>query len=1450
MTAPFELSVVRIYSNSGKVIGAGFLSQKYILTCAHVIADALGLPRKTTQMPDAEITVDFPLVAAKQLLKAKVVFWLPVNPNVEVEDIAGLELAHSPLNQAQAPLITSDDWGGHPLRVLGFPAGQPDGVWATGVLRGRTAKGWVQLEDVKQPGYRLEPGFSGAPIWDDELQGIAGIAVAVDINRPEAKVGFMIPTQVLVSAWSVLREQAIACCPYRGLFPFREADAQFFFGRDIFTYKLVDTVQKQSLVAVIGASGSGKSSVVFAGLIPNLRQQGNWLIESFRPKTHPVDELAAVIVRLREPDKGKTQQDIDAGDFAWGLRAGQVAAHTVLSRILSENEDKRLLLVVDQFEELYASCSDVKERQLFLNQLLEAAKLVQNFTLLLTLRADFLGYALSDRRFADALQNADLKLAPMNREELQQAIAQPANKQGVRLEEGLAERILQAVADSPGNLPLLEFTLTQLWAKQQNRQMTHAAYEAIGGVEKSLANHAEAEFDKLKPESQQQAQQIFVQLVRPGEGTEDTRRLATRNEVGENNWDLVKRLADARLVVTGLDEKLQTPVDGVFGHREWSMGHGEEVTNALSPMSQSGGRVSLWVHKQTEFPADFHETSGQETVEIVHETLIREWGRLYGWMESDRSFRTWQELLRSRMRQWENAGKDEGPLLRGVLLAQAENWLKQRQEELSQAEQDFIQQSLALRDRDQQQKERRRKLTLFGLTSGLVVVSILAMVAFWLRWTAEAENSGVTAFRNFESGAGEIEALVSAMEAGQEVKKMAFWNSQCLQDCPATSPLLALQKILDNIHQTNQINTYQRGINSIRFIRKDKQEELIVAGGEDGMVKWWNFQGKLLKSLKNPQQHNSIKSIDFSENQTILAIGANNGWVKLWNVSTSQQLTTLTSMHHKCVNGQQLGEYDRPKESDKCSVNNVRFLPKSNLLATTGDDGKVKLWRFNGEPVLTIDAHQGSIKSLNPNPDKIQQFATAGEDGLAKLWDINGTELAIFKGHECSVKDPKKCSVNSVWFYPKKKQVATAGDDGTVRLWNLAGEQLAKFEAHREGVETVRIRNDGLIATSGSNGKVRLWNNFKGTLQAEFLGHQGSVVSIRFNEQGDTLATAGKDDGTVRLWAVPGKSLIKPKNPLIKLEGHEKAVGSVRFNPEGNLLVTASDDDYIRLWNLEGKLIREFKAGQGGVSSVRFSPVDDKLLVTGGKDGTIKLWTRTGEPLKPLKPFEGHFQAIRSINFNNEGDRLVSAGDDGMAKLWDLKGTKLQEFKHQGKIETTRFSPDGKLLATVGENGTALLWDIISGKLSKQLTGHKGYVNTVGFSPKENELATAGDDGTVRLWDYSGKQLKEFKTYEGGVTQIRFSQDGKLLATSSATYTTRLWNLSGQQVAQFTGHQGSVRSADFSPDGKLLATASEDDTVIVWRVRGLDELLIEGCDRLKDYLVTNPEEEKKLSVCR
>lgn len=214
MTAALESSLVRIYSNRGNVVGAGFLvSQKRILTCAHVIADALEIDRKTAEMPNRKVCLDFPILAAKQFLTAKVIFWRPVNPDEFAEDIAGLELETPAPNAARpAQLVTSDELWGHCFRVLGFPAGQHNGVWASGKLCGKLASSWVQLEGVKQEGYRLEPGFSGAPIWDEELQGVAGMAVANETRRPETKAAFFIPANVLIKAWPELGEQAIPPC--------------------------------------------------------------------------------------------------------------------------------------------------------------------------------------------------------------------------------------------------------------------------------------------------------------------------------------------------------------------------------------------------------------------------------------------------------------------------------------------------------------------------------------------------------------------------------------------------------------------------------------------------------------------------------------------------------------------------------------------------------------------------------------------------------------------------------------------------------------------------------------------------------------------------------------------------------------------------------------------------------------------------------------------------------------------------------------------------------------------------------------------------------------------------------------------------------------------------------------------------------------------------------------
>jgi WD40 repeat protein len=1227
----------------------------------------------------------------------------------------------------------------------------------------------------------------------------------------------------------VVSSDEVLPCPYRGLYHFDIKDADFYFGREVFVEELFKATQIRNFIPVIGASGSGKSSVVLAGLVPKLQQEGHWLFTYFRPGADPFYNLASALISLyTSVELNDTDRMLQASTLADSFRDEKISLSKVFVEIQQKHPKDRVLLIADQFEEVYTLCTDELIRHRFLD-LLELSIKTPHFqssspmVLVSTMRADFLGNALAYRPFADLFGN-DIKIGSMNREELRAVIEKPPAKLEVTFQDGLVECILDDVKDEPGNLPLLELALTSLWEKRKGKQLNHGDYKEIGRVQGALNSYAEYHYSQFTEDEKPQIQRIFIQLVRTDEDAGYIRRLATRDDIGEENWDLVIRLATQRLVVTSQND-----------------------------------------------------ISKEKTVELVHEALIREWKRLHQWMIENRDFRAWQERLRTSIRQWESAEQDKDSLLRGLPLAESENWLNTRNEELSEDDRNFIQESIKSRkegeDKEKQrlnEKARLQRRFNIGLIAFSALVSVVAIVAFRQQKAAEAQELGVTALNNFESGYGEIDALALAMEAGQKLKIPFLSNIECFQECLATSPILALQKILDNMHQTNQNDTYQIGVNSIRFIENDSQ---IAAARKNGKITWWDIKGNLKPREQSlyPQE-TSITSLDFNKDESQLLTGTSDGSIGLWAISKNKPKTLgrIVTMHHAC---KELKKNEVSTNNDKCKVNNVRFIPSSNLIATTGEDGNLRIWNLNGKLILPpIKAdNKGSIKSLSPSPNGLL-LATAGEDGTVKLWHLKGNlkKPEVFKGHGCSKNQEqvshKDCSVNSVWFHPGGNQLVTAGDDGTVRQWDLKGKQIRKeFQAHQEGVETVRMSPNGQnLATAGKNGQVKLWD-FNGKLKAEFNGHQGSVISLRFNKASNALATAGKDDGTVRFWKVSDKS----SDNSIKLKGYEglakQSVESVRFSPESEQLATAGDDDMVRIWDTkklglgEKQIAKKFRTGQKGINSIRFQPQPTQpkskgLIATGGKDGTIVLWKRSGIRLATLSnpnvQFKRGSQAVRSITFNSKGNELFSSSDDGMAVQWKLDGKKLKEFpvQSQGKVVSIRLSQNDNMLATVGENGAAVLWNIDS-KDKKVLNGNKGNVNTVSIMRQEDKLAIAGDERVVRLWDFSGQKLDEFKTYHGRITQINFSWDDKLLSVSSDDNKVRLLNLSGQQLAEFTGHQGNIKSADFSRDGKLLATASADGTAIVWPIRRLDQLLNEGCLRLKDYFATHPEEQKKLPLC-
>jgi hypothetical protein len=462
--------------------------------------------------------------------------------------------------------------------------------------------------------------------------------------------------------WQDLGRRPTNICPYKGLSVFRSEDAQFFFGRDAVIIKLSEAVTTKSLVGIIGDSGVGKSSVVFAGLVPHLTQAGNFKIIDFRPGNNPLDSLAIALIpflskRETTEDLGKKlNSSLSKLELSVELEKSDRSFFETLNQIAQANPSGKFILIADQFEEIYTICDRVK-RQIFLERLLSGVNRLPNFTLVLTLRADFLGLAFGDSPFFNALMDGYQRLENIGYQGMKAAIEKPAELLDVFLEPGLSDRILEDLGAEPGNLPLLEFTLMQLWQElaPQNGKLflTHQAYDCLGGVKKALANYADGIWEQLDKTDKKRAEQLFIQLVNFGfeESTPITRRVATRAEIGELNWELAIRLASSRLVVTGCNE-----------------------------------------------------LTGEETVEIVHEALINNWKILNLWLQINREFCGWREQLRLRMHQWQNRHQHPTALLQGIILKDAEKWLQQRPTELSDEERNFIQQSEAYRSRQQRTK--------------------------------------------------------------------------------------------------------------------------------------------------------------------------------------------------------------------------------------------------------------------------------------------------------------------------------------------------------------------------------------------------------------------------------------------------------------------------------------------------------------------------------------------------------------------------------------------------------------------------------------------------------------------------------------------------------------------------------------------------------------------------
>ncbi|MDH5574478.1 MAG: SUMF1/EgtB/PvdO family nonheme iron enzyme [Nitrospirota bacterium] len=530
---------------------------------------------------------------------------------------------------------------------------------------------------VLLPGAEPPLGFLSQQTWvdlrtrpdDPVLLTILSKAVHGEPPGPEVQVA--------------VQETRSTICPYRGLLYFREEDAPFFFGRAKDITQLAQKINQHKLVAVVGASGSGKSSVVRAGLVPVLRHSREqvWEVVTMMPTDRPVRALAAGLMPFLEPDMTETKRLQEINSMAEAMlpedsKRPSIKLRDVVERILDKQPGTdRLLLIVDQWEELYTLCQDARARRTFMDQVLEATE-TGKLHVVLTLRGDFFGRAITAYRpLSDRVQEAQVLIGPMTREELRLAIEEPAKLMGLAFETGLVDLLLEQAGDEPGHLPLLEFVLRQLWEQRRGGLMHHEAYRGMGQLEGAIAKKAQALYEKASPEDQRRIQYIFLRLVRPGEGEADTRRRATFAELGEGLQPLVKTLADERLLVTS------------------------QVTG-----------------------------SAEETVEVSHEALIRQWGQLKEWVDGDRQFLAWQQRLGLSIKEWDQSHRSVDLLLRGRPLVEAGEWLKNKPDAFSQEEQEYVRAS-------QHRKTKARVLTTLG---SLLVVLMIGGPLAWLG------NAGVT----------------------------------------------------------------------------------------------------------------------------------------------------------------------------------------------------------------------------------------------------------------------------------------------------------------------------------------------------------------------------------------------------------------------------------------------------------------------------------------------------------------------------------------------------------------------------------------------------------------------------------------------------------------------------------------------------------------------------------
>ncbi len=1181
---------------------------------------------------------------------------------------------------------------------------------------------------------------------------------------------------------------ADATTPYRGLSSFQPEDAEWFFGRHHLTRTLVERVAERwagggGPVALVGPSGSGKSSLLRAGVIPALRDgaladgdSASWPVLLFNPGAQPLAALAMQLSAITGGDADATTGELRA-DPALGAHIARRAAEAAHTGAVGG-----VVIVVDQFEEVFTECTDEDERQKFLAALHAAATGAPAAdhaghrrppaAVLLGLRADFYHRALREHQLVGVLQQAQVAMGPMNQAELREAIIAPARKAGLEVEDGLVEVLLRDLAPTTnggdsqaaheaGALPLLSHALRATWERGTRWRLTVADYEAVGGVRGAVARTADAVYDSLTAAEQELARKLFVRLVRVGEDTPNTRYRAPRHE--------------------------------------------------LEALAGTHGRDAL-TEVLNRFVEERLITVDADTVEITHEALVAAWPRLRGWIEADRRGLLIAQRLDDDARQWRRDGRDPAMLYQGARLAAVQEWTETRgHRELTAIGREFLQASI--------HRERRRVRLLYQTITALTALLLLAVgsgaYAVVQHREAVTQHAAAEEERNLALSRmvavradrlrGSDPALAGQLAlAAYRIAPTSEARSSLLSvsAAPAVTRMLGPQAIMQDI-------SFHAGRN------------LLVAASDDtASVLVWDVSDRqrpqLLASQLPDLEGVVVNSVALSPDGRVLVAAGNDGDV--YRFSMREPAAPVD-----------IGMLAGPDST----ITTIAFSPDGRTLAAGTQDGAVHLWdvstpenvsRLGGPLTGPTDA----VTSVAFSPDG-RTLAAGSTDAAVHRWSL------LDRAHPVAIGEPlvgPDRTVQSVAFSPDGATLVAGSADESTYLWQVAHESPEPADvltgpSGSGAVTSVTYSSDGrTIATGSGDGSARLWNVSDSQVTTA-LPHPGPVTALVFEPGGQGIYTASTD-GAVRRWALPG--------PVMR--SATGAVSDLVHHPSAPIMVAGSTDGHLYLWDVDDQQrpsslsdpLASPDEENPLVGTVRISP-DGNRLAAVDRAGTIWQWD-ISDPQRPTllnRSLSGRTGPAATLAFSPDGTYLAAGGASGIVQVWDLSDltqptTIATVAEGRGDVHSVAFSPDGQILAAGGADRTVWLWDLSEPDrptLLTDLTGGDKHVDAVTFSPDGDTLVVGGADESVRIFDVTDPQRPQEGPVLGGpsgsVLWVAFSPDGQRITGAARDHALWQWDLtdpgSPELHAVLTGPEGGVNVLAYRPDGQTLAAGSSDTTV-------------------------------------